>query len=225
MSNVEHLFKMQEQQLARLQQSLTGYCIALTGSRWEADDLVQDTWLKLLAKRGQSGHPNVEALLFRTAKNTWIDRTRRTHRWHRVLHEPQWADKITDHAVPFSRLEIEEAVRLLLTRLTPLQASVLLMRGVLGYSIAETSQVLETTEGAVKAAYFRAQKVLEDYRKSAKEPDRVSADIDPETEERIRAVANAIMAGNMKGVISLFRRMAAAPYVRRESVYSMMMAA
>ncbi|WP_226000104.1 sigma factor-like helix-turn-helix DNA-binding protein [Paenibacillus sp. BJ-4] len=56
--------------------------------------------------------------------------------------------------------EIELAFQSLLNHLSPLQRTVFLLRDVFGYSISETSDMLETTVGAVKVALHRARKSL-----------------------------------------------------------------
>jgi RNA polymerase sigma-70 factor (ECF subfamily) len=53
------------------------YCLSLTGSSWDADDLAQDAWVRTIEALKRFGHANPEALLLRVAKNSWIDQSRR----------------------------------------------------------------------------------------------------------------------------------------------------
>ena len=59
--------------------ALWRYCLHVTGSPWDAEDLVQDTLLRAFARLGHFWQPidNPRAYLFRIASNTWIDTLRR----------------------------------------------------------------------------------------------------------------------------------------------------
>ncbi|MEC0201963.1 RNA polymerase sigma factor [Paenibacillus lautus] len=185
--------------------TLHRYCLSLTNSSWDSDDLVQDTWIKALEHMKQRSHVNPEALLLRIAKNTWIDRVRRDQTYKRIL------DEKLEHVLPReetsnedSKLNIEFAFQWLLEHLSPLQRTVLLLREVYEYSVSETAVKLKTTEGAVKAALHRAHKVLQS--------------LDPEEEELIltmpeeeemtlnlRALAEAYQSGDVEAVVRLIQ--------------------
>ncbi|MEB9892062.1 RNA polymerase sigma factor [Bacillus cereus] len=141
--------------------SLRKYCMSLTGSPWDAEDLVQDACLKAIPVfRRPGGKPlQTEAYLLRTAKHAWIDRIRKDRNAQRLQHLHTLEDLIE---VPDSDagMELEAAMSLLLAYLSPLQRTVLMLREGLGYSAAETAALLHTTEGAVKSALHRARTVL-----------------------------------------------------------------
>jgi RNA polymerase sigma factor (sigma-70 family) len=142
--------------LVSLQATLTRYCLSLTGSPWDAEDLAQDTWVKAIRTLQGPGHHNAEAFMLRIAKNTWIDQTRRKNALSQLLllerHEAVEADE--------GSFELEMAFGALVKHLSPLQRTVFLLRDVLGYSNAETAEWLRTTAGAVKAALHRARQAL-----------------------------------------------------------------
>src|SRR5258706_3474624 len=78
-----------------LRAPLHAYGMRLTGSVWDAEDLVQDTLLKGFAMIGRGdlhgpGSPvaNPRAYLFRTATNLWLDGQRRRAREAQALAEP-----------------------------------------------------------------------------------------------------------------------------------------
>jgi RNA polymerase sigma factor (sigma-70 family) len=191
--------------LEEMNATLHRYCLSLTNSSWDSDDLVQDTWIKALEHMKQRSHVNPEALLLRIAKNTWIDRVRRDQTYRRILDEkleqvlPREETSNED-----SKLNIEFAFQWLLEHLSPLQRTVLLLREVYEYSVSETAVKLKTTEGAVKAALHRAHKVLQS--------------LDPEEEELIltmpeeeemtlnlRALAEAYQSGDVEAVVRLIQ--------------------
>src|SRR5690349_12705162 len=63
--------------LAPLQAALFRYCLSLTGSVQDAEDLSQQMWMKTIRRLAEHGHANPEAFLLRVAKNGWIDECRR----------------------------------------------------------------------------------------------------------------------------------------------------
>lgn len=144
------------QNFDELQAVLKSYCLSLTKSNWDAEELAQDTWVKALGKLNKFEHTNPKALLMRIAKNTWIDDIRRKAVYTRILNREQAKVTVPDHG----SFEIEIALQSLMNHLSPLQRTVFLLRDVFGYSIRETSDMLETTEGAVKVALHRARKSL-----------------------------------------------------------------
>ncbi|MMZ48872.1 ECF RNA polymerase sigma factor SigG [compost metagenome] len=143
--------------LEELQAVLKRYCLSLTKSNWDAEELAQDTWVKALGKLNNFEHTNPKALLLRIAKNTWIDEIRRKAVFTRILNREQAKVTEPDHGT----VEIEIALQSLMNHLSPLQRTVFLLRDVFAFSISETSDILGTTEGAIKAALHRARKSLE----------------------------------------------------------------
>ncbi|RXZ79214.1 RNA polymerase sigma factor [Paenibacillaceae bacterium] len=145
--------------LEPLKSVLERYCLSLTKSCWDAEDLAQDTWLKVLRTPKDFQHNNPEALLLRIARNTWIDRTRR-----KVVELRARSAELQNREATLSTdrhaHEIEPELRALMQHLTPLQLTTFVLRDVLGYSIAETAEALGLSEGAVKAARYRARQSL-----------------------------------------------------------------
>lgn len=188
--------------LEHLNALLHRYCLSLTQSVWDSDDLVQDTWVKTLEKINNGQHNNPEALLLRTAKNGWIDQVRRRKIFERILDkEQEQAKEMQDVFGDGSTLDMEIVFYYLIKLLPPLQRTVLLMRSVLGYSVAETADKLLTTEGAVKAAYHRARKTLE-----VKEQEVEDVQYDSKEEElktRIHSLAIAYAEGEVDEVLRL----------------------
>ncbi|WP_141501201.1 RNA polymerase sigma factor [Paenibacillus luteus] len=176
------------------------YCLSLTKSKWDAEDLAQETWLKALraADKGQHQHNNQEALMLRIAKNTWIDETRRRNQYARILliENPILAESRTD------TLEIEESLHAILKHLSPLQRTVFLLREGLALSISDTSELLHLSKGAVKAALYRARERLHEVRSSLEE----AAAIQPLSDDRqklLKAITTAYRNGDLNALIEL----------------------
>ncbi|WP_052098338.1 RNA polymerase sigma factor [Paenibacillus stellifer] len=113
---------MEDTEVLKLHSALQRYCLSLTRSPWEADDLVQDAWLKALAPI-RAGHANPEALLLRTARNAWLDRMRRQAVLLRKLPLlAQQQDMEAQQDAPSDAGLMEEAAfRTLARELSPLQ--------------------------------------------------------------------------------------------------------
>jgi RNA polymerase sigma factor (sigma-70 family) len=146
-----------DQSLERLLTVLKRYCLSLTESDWDAEDLAQDAWLKAIIHLQSLGHANLEAYLLRIAKNTWIDHLRRRKLSSRIMKSGQPNVTLPDQG----SFEIESALLAIMKHLPPLQRAVFLLRDVFGYSIAEAAVLLKTSEGAIKSALHRARQSLE----------------------------------------------------------------
>ncbi len=142
--------------------ALWRFCLHLTSSPWDAEDLVQETMLKAFVRLGGLWQPvqDHRAYLFRVAANTWIDGLR--HAGRRIQ-----ADTTLDEAIPDASLpdadqpvEVTEAMTTLIRHLPPRQRVALLLADVFGYPAAEIAAMLGATEGAVKALLHRARTTL-----------------------------------------------------------------
>ncbi len=146
---------------------LRKYCLSLTGSMWDAEDLVQSACLQLLRQNDNQAVSvrNPEAYLIRTARNLWLDQLRSSETIRKLQ------DKLQGMALPLEEgqqlgLEIEHALQCLLRWLSPLQRTVFLLREVWSFRTPETAELLNMTEGAVKAALSRARNALEQHKRS-----------------------------------------------------------
>lgn len=194
-----------DQDLAELNAMLHRYCLSLTNSSWDTDDLVQDTWIKALEHLKQRNHVNPEALLLRIAKNTWIDRIRRDLTYRRIL------DEKLEHILPReepsnedSKLNIEFAFQWLMEHLSPLQRTVVVLRDVYEYSVSDTANMLQTTDGAVKAALHRAHKVLQSL-DIEEEEHGLTMPEEEETSLNLQALAEAYQSGDIEAVVRLIQ--------------------
>lgn len=179
--------------ISNLQRMTFRYCLSLTKSRTDAEDLVQDTWLKVLNRKQGHNHANPEALLLTIARNTWIDQLRRKQLGLRKTFAERSSTVVQDE----SSLGIESALQAIIRHLPPLQRTVFMLRDVFGYSIVETAEKLETTVGAVKAAHHRARQSLEAVKREMIGDDllsKVSTMPDESQEEAERQVLHAFVS-------------------------------
>lgn len=160
------------------QTALRQYCRSLVGSSWEADDLAQETWLKVWRTSIDKGrHFGInKSYLFRVANHICIDR----HRKKRVTTESY----PLDHAVPSEEqtdtASLWMAMEIVVNRLPVNQRITLLLIDVFRYTAAETAELLHTTEGAVKALLHRARMKLRSERYGLDSRTKAESEDDPQ---------------------------------------------
>jgi RNA polymerase sigma-70 factor (ECF subfamily) len=178
--------------------ALHGYCRRLTGSLWDAEDLVQDTLLRAFGQWGvtHGGIRDPRAYLLRTATNVWIDtlRRRRTEAWDAVA-SPE--DLPAPGADPATSREMREAGARLLQWLAPQERAAVLLKEVFGMTLEEIAELLATTTGAVKSALHRGRERL-------REPDRAVATRRPlPSAETIDRFIERYEARDVQGLLDL----------------------
>jgi RNA polymerase sigma-70 factor (ECF subfamily) len=143
------------------------HCYRMLGSFEEAEDLVQETFLRAWNKRDTFDGSELRAWLYRIATNASIDAVRRRSRQVKALDsfaEVPWLqpypDVLLDEVVARETVELTflAAIQLLPAR----QRAALIMRDVLGWSAAETASILDSSVAAVNSALQRARAVLRD---------------------------------------------------------------
>jgi RNA polymerase sigma-70 factor (ECF subfamily) len=140
--------------LAPLRPGLHGYCRRLTGSAWDAEDLVQDTLLRGFGVLGHVHHEirNPRAYLLRTATNLWIDTVRR-----RTTEAAAVAEAAGPRAAAPGPGSVRDAGQALLGELAPQERAAVLLKEAFDFGLEEIADVLATSTGAVKAALHRGR--------------------------------------------------------------------
>jgi RNA polymerase sigma factor (sigma-70 family) len=191
----------QHMDIQELQSRLLRYCLTITESVWEAEDLVQETCLKAIGLlNGSSVHANPIAYLLRIAKNTRVDQIRKDKSFllkiSQMQPEAQYAHEET------SSFEIEAAFQVVMQRLSPMQRSVFLLRDVFGFTNTEAAKFLKTTEGAVKVALHRARCALEAAKASYEGDD--AANWSPKSDREIlRSLISAFQLSDVPLLVQL----------------------
>ena len=166
---------------------LWALCYRMTGNAADADDIVQDTFVKAIEKPPSRLDEPLRPWLVRVAMNLSRDLLRRRRRrgyegaW---LPSPIPTDDTSDlpsyeppSAVedsPCTRYELIESISiaflLALEALTPSQRAVLLLRDVFDYSTDETADALGMTASNVKVSLHRARARMREYDKNRSIP-------------------------------------------------------
>jgi RNA polymerase sigma factor (sigma-70 family) len=143
-------------QIEGYRHDLMRYCCSITGSVWDAEDLVQETMLRAMLKTEAAQSNIPKAYLFRTASNAWIDYCRKQR-----LEIDSATDidglKIQDEA---DQDDVKEAIEMLVNHLPHRQQAVIFLMDVFQYTAAEVAEKMELSEGAVKALVHRARTKL-----------------------------------------------------------------
>ena len=166
---------------------LTAFAYRMLGSAFEAEDAVQETFLR--AWRGLDrfeGRSSLRSWLYRIATNVCLDMLGGAERRARpmdlgpageaderllgeALPEVTWVEPVPDGRVlasgdPVEVAEARETVRLAfvaaLQHLPPRQRAVLILREVLRWKASEVAELLETSVASVNSALQRARATL-----------------------------------------------------------------
>jgi RNA polymerase sigma-70 factor (ECF subfamily) len=161
---------------------LWNLCYRMTGSAADADDLVQETFVRAIEKPPRRTNEPLRPWLVRVAINLSRDLLRRRKRQHYLgpwLPSPVPTDEESPASYeppapsldsPVARYDLKESLSfaflLALEALTPSQRAVLLLRDVLDYSTSETAEALDITEANVKVMLLRARRKMKEYDKN-----------------------------------------------------------
>jgi RNA polymerase sigma factor (sigma-70 family) len=150
--------------VADIRPDLHRYCARMTGSIADGEDVVQDTLARAYyALSEMEAVPELRPWLFRIAHNRALDHRRR---YDQRMSEP--LEHVLETAAdvagdPESALSREQATRAALSRfveLPPAQRSAVILKDVLGHSVAELAELLGLSELAAKAALHRGRERL-----------------------------------------------------------------
>lgn len=200
----------------RFRRELVAHCYRMVGSAHDAEDLVQETYLRAWRSyAGFAGRSSMRAWLYKIATNVCL--TALAQRRVRVLPsglagpydgpdvapnavapgEVSWLEPLPDGWItpadddPAAVVVARESVRLALIaslqHLPARQRAILILREVLAFSAAETAEILDTTTAAVKSGLQRARARLDEL---DPEPEKL---LEP-TDRRARALLDGYIA-------------------------------
>jgi RNA polymerase sigma-70 factor, ECF subfamily len=212
----------------RLRDALVAHCYQMTGSYHDAEDVVQETYLR--AARAMDGFEARSALktwLYRIATNTCI--TALNHRSRRMLpaglgaptNDPgarvfadesvAWLEPLPDALLghgdndPSEVVVRRESVRLALIaalqHLPVRQRAAFLLREVLSWSAAEIAETLDITVPAVKSLLQRARSRLDELDLDDRQPETPDPELENGLLDRYIAAFEAADAAAIRAVI------------------------
>jgi RNA polymerase sigma-70 factor (ECF subfamily) len=198
---------------------LWGLCYRMTGSAADADDLVQETFVRALERPPADLRDGWRAWLSRVATNLSIDALRRRKRREYVgpwlpapidtgdeasppAHEIASAEISTEHRYDLIE-SVSVAFLLALEHLTPRQRAVLILRDVFDYTVQETAKALDLTQSNVKVTHHRARQAMKGYEEHRMRPTR---DHQARTAERLREFLECLQNQDVAGVEAMLAR-------------------
>lgn len=154
-----------------LKDKLFRLALRITLSREEAEDIVQDTLLKIWEKRADWPRiESLEAFCMTMCRNLALDRS--TAARHSNVQLNEQTDSPPLLSTPFEELDSKQrlqTVHELLDGLPELWRSIMLLRDVEGKSYGEIAATLEITESQVKVYLHRARTRLREQIKKVEE--------------------------------------------------------
>ncbi|MCI5744252.1 RNA polymerase sigma factor [Phocaeicola faecicola] len=142
-----------------LKDKLFRLALCITRNREEAEDIVQDTMLRVWNRREEwNVWETVEGFCLTICRNLAIDRSQKMDARHVEL-TPE-VTELPDMAAPDKLMERDERLGLLhrlIAELPEKQRTILQLRDVEGKSYKEIAEILQLTEEVVKVNLFRAR--------------------------------------------------------------------
>jgi RNA polymerase sigma-70 factor, ECF subfamily len=190
----------------RLRPYLLRVAYSHLGSLSEAEDLVQEAWLRL-SRADRAEIRDLRAWLTTVISRLALDaltsaRARRERYVGPWLPEPLVQDGAEggDGADPAHRADLDEdvsmAMLIVLESLSPAERSAFLLHDVFGYSFDEVARIVDRTPAAVRKLAARARSAVESRR--PRYPVRVA-----EQHEIVEAFLNASQNGDIAGLLGL----------------------
>jgi len=217
-----------------LRGELTAHCYRMLGSVHDAEDLVQETYLRAWrAFHRFEGRSSVRTWMYQIATNTCL--TALAGRARRPLPtglgapaseasgplesrpEIPWLEPLPDAmvggtaptdpaAAAVSRENIRLAFIAALQNLTPQQRAVLILRDVLAWRASEVAQALDTSVAAVNSTLQRARASVERLAPSQEASRPRLAEDDPEVRQQLERYVAAFEAYDIDGIVSMLTR-------------------
>lgn len=180
---------------------LFGIAYRMTGSVADAEDLVQEVWLRWqTADHAAVRHPEAYLAMAVTRLAINASQTARARRETYVgpwLPEP--VDTAADPQVGAERgAVLELAVLLLLEKLTPTERAAYVLREAFDYPYRDIAQIVLTSEAAARQLVSRARRHLAQERRAPVEP--------ADQRKLLEAFVAAAQAGDLAGLERLFAR-------------------
>jgi RNA polymerase sigma-70 factor (ECF subfamily) len=212
----------------RYRRELLAHCYRMTGSLHDAEDLVQETYLRAWKSyEGFEGRSSIRTWLYRIATNTCL--TALDGRQRRPLpsglgapnadptadiaehSEVTWLQPLPDAAdehptdpsvIVASRDSVRLAFVAALQHLSARQRAVLLLREVLQWKAAEVGEAIGASTAAVNSLLQRARAQLDDVQPS--QDDDIAAPESPEAKDLLAKYISAFETYDMDELVKLF---------------------
>jgi RNA polymerase sigma-70 factor (ECF subfamily) len=149
--------------------ALYGFAMVLTRNQVEAEDLVQETYLRAIRAFGRlMPDSNLKSWLFAIMRNTWLNQLRHTRSGPQFVEidaeeedRVQWLDALADDPLRVYLRKVErEEVRGAIDRLPGLYREIIVLRDIEGFSYQQIARILVCPAGTVMSRLGRAREKL-----------------------------------------------------------------
>jgi RNA polymerase sigma-70 factor (ECF subfamily) len=229
-----HLHELDRHQFGSLvepfRRELRAHCYRMLGSLQEAEEMVQETFLRAWSRRETyAGRATLRAWLYKIATNLCLDALRRKPRRSlpirqepastpeqpipASIYEPIWLEPYpaeipaTEENNPEARFSRSESIRLAflaaLQLLPPYQRAVLILRDVLDWPASEVAVMLDHTLPSVKSALYRARSTLAQHQPNLQPETMMTHISDEELQNLLERYVQAWETGNVQSLVAL----------------------
>jgi RNA polymerase sigma-70 factor (TIGR02960 family) len=203
----------------RHRRELHVHCYRMLGSFEDAEDTVQETFLRAWRRRETfEGRSTFRAWLYRIATNACLDLLAKRRpepatggevRWlqpypDRLLDELPAGDADEPEAVAVARETIELAYLVAVQHLAPRPRAVLILRDVLGWPAKDAAELLGDSINSVNSALQRARAGLREHL-PAERQDWTGSDEDAATRDLVRRFTDASVATDVGTLATMLR--------------------
>lgn len=151
----------QEQLYRQFSAAMYGLCLQYASSVEDAQDILQDGFIKVFCKISQVNDPKAfPGWIRRVMINTALERYRSQVALQRVDdHQGEWNDQVTDEVLESINAQ---ALLELIRELTPKYRMVFNLYAIEGYNHKEIGEMLGISEGTSKSNLSRARAILQE---------------------------------------------------------------
>jgi RNA polymerase sigma-70 factor, ECF subfamily len=207
----------------RHRRELHVHCYRMLGSFDDAEDVVQDTFLRAWRKRESfRGLSSFRAWLYRIATNACLDVLDRRRRlapssggtaaevpWLQPYPDQLLAGMASDEdqpdAVAVEKETIELAFLVAIQHLPPRQRVVLILRDVLGWPAKDTAELLDASTASVNSALQRARATMKEHLSPRRSEWAPGPDPSAQERELLEAYVTATERGDGDAIVELLR--------------------
>lgn len=149
--------------------ALFGYAMTLTRNQTEAEDLVQETYLRAVRAFGQlMPDSNLKSWLFAIMRNVWLNQLRHARSGPQFIEmdsemedKSQWVrSEADDPLVVYLRKVERREVRAAIESLPRMHREVVMLRDIEGFSYQQIASILGCPAGTVMSRLGRAREKL-----------------------------------------------------------------
>ncbi|MEU4160511.1 RNA polymerase subunit sigma-70 [Actinoplanes sp. NPDC026670] len=191
------------------------HCYRMLGSFEDAEDTVQETFLRAWRKRDTfQGRSTFRAWLYRIATNACLDLLAKVRPEPAAGGEVQWLqpypDRLLDEvdgpeSVAVARETIELAYVVAVQHLAPRPRAVLILRDVLGWPAKEVADLLGDSVNSVNSALQRARAGMREHLPAERQDWTGDPESDAGTRELVRRFTEASVAADIPALTAMLR--------------------